>query len=101
MQARTVAPDGDHTLVARRKGIGQGVGEAHPEGVTALLSPVDLEDGKAAVLDSLLCVLVEGLGDPPRFRVVLPHEPLVLPLALGAVAEDENSGTAIRDSDGG
>jgi hypothetical protein len=46
-------------------------------------------------------VPIERLGDLPILRVVLPHEPLVLPLPLGAVAEEQNGRLVAGRADGG
>jgi hypothetical protein len=37
-------------------------------------------------------VAIQDLRHIPIFGVVLPHEPLVAPLALGAVAEEQDGG---------
>jgi hypothetical protein len=100
VQAGTVAPHGDHALVPLRKRVGDGVGEACAKVVAALLRTVHLQDGKRTVFNRPPRVLVEGLGHLPILRVVLPHEPLVLPLPLGAVAEEQDDGLVAGRADG-
>jgi len=100
MQARTVASHRDDALVALRKGIGNGVGEARAKIIAALLGAVDLQDRKGARLNRFPRVLIEGFGDLPVLRIVLPHKPLVLPLPLRAVAKEENGGIGPGRLDG-
>lgn len=100
MQARAVAPHGDDVLVPLRKCIGEGICKPLPKRVPLLLGIGHLEDRQPTLSRSLQCVPVERLGDLPIFRIVLPDEPLVLPLALGAVAEEQNGGVGIGPGDG-
>ena len=89
---RTVTPDGDNSLVAPRKGESKRMREAGPEVIPSLLRPVDLDHGIAALLNGATGMIVEGRCDLPIFLVVLGHEPLVLPLALGALGEEQYGG---------
>lgn len=100
MQARTVAPHGNHVLVSLRKRIRQGICEPRPKIGPSLLGLIEFKDGKGAFLNGPTRMLVEGLGHLPMFRVVPPHELLVLPLALRAVAEEENGGIVLVRLDG-
>ena len=100
VEGGAVAAHGNHALVALREGVGHGIGEARPEVMSLLLRAVDFEDGKAAVVDRRSGVLVEDLGDLPRLCDVLPHEPLVQPLPLGAVAEEEEGSLVAVRTDG-
>jgi len=101
VQVGTVAPDGNNALVSLREGVSHGVGEARPEVVPPLLRPVDFQDREAAVGNGLAGVLIEGLGHLPILCIVLSHEPLVLPLLLGAVAEEQDGGMVAVGTDGG
>jgi len=89
---RTVTPDGDNSLVAPRKGESKRVREACSEVIPSLLRPVDFDHGIAALLNGATGMVVEGRCDLPIFLVVLGHEPLVLPLALGALGEEQDGG---------
>lgn len=75
-----------------RKRVGKRIGKPRPERVSPLPVVICLDDGKPAVGRGSARVLVQGLGYPSIFGVVLPHEPLVLPLPLGAVAEEQDGG---------
>ncbi len=88
----TVIAHGNHAVVPRRKRVGDGVGEPRPEGRSSLLRVGDLQHRQSTLRHSLPRVLVEGLRDPPIFRVVVPHELLVQPLPLRTAAEEQNGG---------
>lgn len=90
VQPRAVASHGNHAVVPLRKRVGEGIGETLSKGSAALPGVVDLEDRKPALSRGLQRVLVEGCRDLPILRVVLPYELLVLPLALRAVAEEQD-----------
>ena len=96
-----VAPHHDDLLVSLRKGVGDGVREARSEPIAPLLRIGDLQDGQSAVRHGLPGVLEERPSHLPVFRHVLPHELLVLPLALGAVAEKQEGGMGVGSVDRG
>ena len=96
VQGRTVAAHGNDTVVPRRERAGKGVGKPRPKRIAPLPGVGDLQHRKVALGRGLSRVLVEGFGDLPIFGVVPPYELLVLPLPLGAVAEEQNGGTVVR-----
>lgn len=95
----TIAPDHDELIVSLGKGVGERIGQARPKAVPPLTRVRHLENWKATLVDGAARVPIESRSDPTVFRIVLPYELLVPPLALGAVAKKQDGGMSVGDSD--
>jgi len=100
VEGRAVASHHNDLLVSLFERIGDSIREARTESLTPLMSVSGLQDRKAAGHHGTPRVLVERRCDFPVLREVLPHEPFVLPLVLGAVAEEQEGGMSGRRLDG-
>lgn len=95
-----VTSDGNHPVVALGKGVYKCVCEPRSEIVSSLLVSIHLENGKWTAVNGPPGVPVQRPSDPLVLVVVLPHEALVLPLPLRAVAEEQDGGIVNGGTDG-
>lgn len=92
VHVRTVAPDGNHVFVPFSEGISKSVCQPLAKALSPLSSTRHLENGKSTLVNRPPGMTEEDLGHLSMCGVVLPHELFVLPLALGAMAKEQNGG---------
>lgn len=90
VEAWTIATHRDDAIVSLGKHVCKCIREPGPEVIASLLRTAYFMNGIPALVDGRTGPSVEFPCDTSILGIVPLHEPLVLPLPLGTVAEEEN-----------